>query len=248
MLAEERFSKILSIIETEGSATMHELMTALDASESTVRRDLNTMDDNGLLTKVHGGAVAKRPSISTHDENVMSRKALNAGEKADIAKYAASLIKPEDFVYLDAGTTTERMIEYIQTTKAVFVTNAISHAKLLSEKGCRVYILGGEFKSQTEAIVGEEAVETLDKYNFTKGFWGTNGISVSKGFSTPELKEAMVKKKSMANCKKCYVLADASKFDQMSSVKFADFEQATIITKTLNKPALKKYKNIVEVK
>ena len=98
MLAEERYSKILSIIETEGSATMQELMTALDASESTVRRDLNTMDENGLLTKVHGGAVAKRPSISTHDENVMSRKALNAGEKGDIAKYAASLIKPEDFV------------------------------------------------------------------------------------------------------------------------------------------------------
>ena len=94
MLAEERFSKILSIIETEGSATMQELMTALDASESTVRRDLNTMDENGLLTKVHGGAVAKRPFISTHDENVMSRKALNAGEKADIAIYAASLIKP----------------------------------------------------------------------------------------------------------------------------------------------------------
>ena len=106
MLAEERFSKILSIIEIEGSATMQELMAALDASESTVRRDLNTMDDNGLLTKVHGGAVAKSPSISTHDENVKSRKALNAGEKADIAKYAAALIKPEDFVYLDAGTTT----------------------------------------------------------------------------------------------------------------------------------------------
>ena len=53
MLAEERFSKILSIIESEGSATMQELMTALDASESTIRRDLNTMDENGLITKVH---------------------------------------------------------------------------------------------------------------------------------------------------------------------------------------------------
>ena len=105
-----------------------------------------------------------------------------------------------------------------------------------------------EFKAVTEAIVGEEAVFTLDKYNFTKGFWGANGVSLQKGFSTPELKEAMVKKKSMANCKKCYVLADASKFDQMSSVKFADFEQATIITTELKKPALKKYKNIVEVK
>ena len=247
MLAEERFSKILSIIESKGSATMQELMTALDASESTIRRDLNTMDENGLITKVHGGAIAKKPSISTSDENVHSRKSLNADQKEMIAKYAATLIQPDDFVYIDAGTTTEMMIPFIQTTEAVFVTNAITHAKLLSEKGCRVYILGGEFKSQTEAIVGEEAVETLDKYNFTKGFWGTNGISVTKGFSTPEVKEAMVKKHSMENCKKCYILADSSKFDQMSSVKFADFDQATVLTTGLLKPALKKYTNIMEV-
>ena len=247
MLAEERFSKILSIIETEGSATMQELMTALDASESTVRRDLNTMDENGLLTKVHGGAVAKRPFISTHDENVMSRKALNAGEKADIAKYAASLIKPEDFVYLDAGTTTERMIEYIQTMKAVFVTNAISHAKLLSEKGCRVYILGGEFKSQTEAIVGEEAVETLDKYNFTKGFWGTNGVSKTEGFSTPDVKEAMIKKTSISRCASPYVLCDSSKFSRISCVKFEEFVNAFIITTKVDEEEYGHCKNVLEV-
>ena len=248
MLAEERFSRILSIIEAEGSATIQELMTALDASESTVRRDLITMDENGLLTKVHGGAIARRPSVSTHDEDVRNRKTMNAEQKNAIAKYAASLIRPDDFVYLDAGTSTEAMIPFIKETQAVFVTNAISHAKLLAEKGCRVYLLGGEFKSQTEAIVGEEAMEMLSKYNFTKGFWGTNGISVSKGYSTPEIKEAMVKKYSMKNCKRCYILADASKFDQLSSVKFADFEQATILTTELYKPALKKYKNIVEVK
>lgn len=248
MLAEERFSRILSIIEAEGSATIQELMTALDASESTVRRDLITMDENGLLTKVHGGAIARRPSVSTHDEDVRNRKTMNAEQKNAIAKYAASLIRPDDFVYLDAGTSTEAMIPFIKETQAVFVTNAIGHAKLLAEKGCRVYLLGGKFKSQTEAIVGEEAMEMLSKYNFTKGFWGTNGISVSKGYSTPEIKEAMVKKYSMKNCKRCYILADASKFDQLSSVKFADFEQATILTTELYKPALKKYKNIVEVK
>ena len=248
MLTEERFSTILSIIEEKGSATVQELMAELDASESTVRRDLNAMDDNGLLTKVHGGAIAKRQIIRTHDENVNSRKSQNAQEKEAIAKYAASLIGDGDFVYIDAGTTTGRMIEHIPSCKAVFVTNAIDHAKRLSERGFRVYILGGEFKSATEAIVGEEAVETLDKYNFTKGFWGPNGISVSKGFFTPEVKEAMVKKKSMGSCKTCYVLADYSKFEQISSVKFAEFDQATVITKGILKPALRKYKNIVEVK
>lgn len=247
MLAEERFARILSIIEAEGSVTMQELMTALDASESTVRRDLNAMDENGLLTKVHGGAIAKRQTVSTRDEDVLNRKALNAEQKHRIAQYAATLIRPDDFVYIDAGTTTEAMIPYIESG-AAFVTNALSHAKLLADRGYRVTILGGEFKSQTEAIVGEEAVEMVLKYNFTKGFWGANGVSVSKGFSTPEIKEAMVKKHSMQNCKSCYVLADASKFDQMSSVKFADFEAATVITTELEKTALKKYSNIVEVK
>ena len=134
MLAEERFSRILSIIEAEGSATIQELMTALDASESTVRRDLITMDENGLLTKVHGGAIARRPSVSTHDEDVRNRKTMNAEQKNAIAKYAASLIRPDDFVYLDAGTSTEAMIPFIKETQAVFVTNAISHAKLLAER------------------------------------------------------------------------------------------------------------------
>ena len=135
MLAEERFSRILSIIEAEGSATIQELMTALDASESTVRRDLITMDENGLLTKVHGGAIARRPSVSTHDEDVRNRKTMNAEQKNAIAKYAASLIRPDDFVYLDAGTSTEAMIPFIKETQAVFVSKCHKAiAKLSAEK------------------------------------------------------------------------------------------------------------------
>ena len=76
----------------------------------------------------------------------------------------------------------------------------------------------------------------------------TNPDDMNAVEAAPEIKEAMVKKYSMKNCKRCYILADASKFDQLSSVKFADFEQATILTTELYKPALKKYKNIVEVK
>lgn len=247
MLAEERFSIILSIIEEKGSVTVQQLMEALHTSESTIRRDLTAMDAEGLLTKVHGGAVAKNKAIHTYDESVLHRKNLNIEEKTAIARYAASLIRPEDFVYVDAGTTTELVMDFLTTKQPVFVTNAISHAKKLSDMGCRVYVLGGEFKAATEAIIGEEAVEALDKYNFTKGFWGTNGISEKNGFTTPDSKEAMVKKKSMKNCKEPYVLADSSKFSQISSVKFAEFAQAAIITTELKQPAFKKCKNIITV-
>lgn len=194
MLTEERFAKILSILEKTGSVTVQQLMAELNASESTIRRDLTTLDANGQLTKVHGGAILKNAVYSTTDDEVVHRKEQNREAKEKIARYAAGLIGAGDFVYIDAGTTTELMIDHITEKQATFVTNAVIHAKKLAERGCAVYILGGEFKAVTEAIVGEEAVATLEKYNFTKGFWGTNGISMQQGFSTPELREAMVKK------------------------------------------------------
>lgn len=247
MLTEERFAKILSILESMGSVTVQQLMTELGASESTIRRDLNTLDAEGQLTKVHGGAIQKSAGYSTKDDEVTHRKEKNREAKRKIAKYAAGLIEPGDFVYLDAGTTTELMIDFLESRQVTFVTNAITHAKKLAERGFTVYLLGGEFKAVTEAIVGEEAVTTLEKYNFTKGFWGTNGISASKGFSTPEVKEAMVKRKSMENCRERYVLADDSKFGLISSVTFAAFDKATVITTQLSQPSYRKYANVAEI-
>lgn len=247
MLAEDRCKKILDILDSMGSVTVQQLMDELDTSESTIRRDLVAMDKKGYLTKVHGGAIVNNTNIHTQDEKVINRLKQNRNEKEQIARYAASLIVDNDFVYIDAGTTTAVMIDYITAKNVVFVTNSLTNAKRISDRGYTVYILGGEFKSTTEAIVGDEAVVTLDKYNFTKGFWGANGITVKNGFTTPEIKEAMVKKKSMENSKEKYILADDSKFSQVSSIKFADFEDAVIITNALNNDKYKKYQNIKEV-
>ena len=247
MLAEERFSRILSIIEAEGSATIQELMTALDASESTVRRDLITMDENGLLTKVHGGAIARRPSVSTHDEDVRNRKTMNAEQKNAIAKYAASLIRPDDFVYLDAGTTTGLMLEYLEGVKAAFVTNAVSHAQTLAKMGIRVYLIGGELKSSTEAVVGSQAMQMIQMYHFTKGFFGTNGITRREGFTTPDTSEAIVKSTAMKQCKDVYILTDKSKFGEVSSVTFGGFTDAKILTEEIPEE-YQDSKNILKVK
>ena len=91
MLTEERFAKILSILERMGSVTVQQLMTELDASESTVRRDLNTLDANGQLVKVHGGAILKNTVYSTIDDEVVHRKEQNREAKDKIARYAAGL-------------------------------------------------------------------------------------------------------------------------------------------------------------
>lgn len=247
MLAEERFNKILAIVDLKGSVTVQQLMSILDTSESTIRRDLNTMHSNGLLIKVHGGAISKNISGITNNKKVFDKQSLNTEEKIVIAKYAAQLIENSDFVYLDAGTTTELLVDFLETPGATFVTNSSVIAKKLSSKGYLVYILGGEYKAENDIIVGEEAVVTLDKYNFTKGFWGADGVSVSSGYTTTEIKIAMVKKKSMEKCKNRYVLADSSKFSQICSVKFSDFNQAKIITTELNNEKLSKISNVIDI-
>lgn len=248
MLTEERQQRILELVEKKKSISIQDLMAELNISESTVRRDLNMLDEQGRLSRVWGGAMKKDASYHTKDDDVSIRKSMNQDEKRRIASYAASLIEPNDFVFLDAGTTTEMMIEYLTEKRVVFVTNALSHAKKLSGAGYTTYILGGEFKATTEAVVGDEAVESLRKYNFTKGFWGTNGVSVSTGFSTPDVKEAMIKKVSMASSAKRYVLCDPSKFSQVSCVKFAHFTNAVIITTEAPEEGFSHCDNIVEVK
>ena len=162
MLSQERQAIILDELKKFKSITIQQLSETLNASESTVRRDLAELDAQGQLTKVHGGAVLKNATqISTKDATVGIRKEYNISEKEEIAKYAASLIQDDDFVYLDAGTTTDLMIAYITAKNAVFVTNAFSHAQKLAEAGLCTFILGGEIKLSTESVVGEEALQSL---------------------------------------------------------------------------------------
>ncbi len=248
MLAEERYKRITNLIHSDGTVTVQDLVEKLGISESTARRDLNELDKMGQVEKVRGGAVAiDSGTLSSRDDDVLLRQTRNIGEKSLVARYAASLIEPTDFVYLDAGTTTECMIDFISAKTAVFVTNAIGHAKKLAAKGIKVYLLGGEFKSVTEAIVGEDALYLIRKYNFTKGFFGTNGITRHEGFTTPEVKEAMIKESALKHTKKPYILADSSKFGRISSVCFAEYGDALILTDHVSKKEFQNDTNIVEV-
>lgn len=248
MLSEERYKLILEKLEKESVIYLGDLVQYLNTSESTIRRDLTALHNAGLLKKVHGGATSlKDVKINTSDDGVENRQNLNINEKLKIAEYAASLIKDNDLVYIDAGTTTELMINFINNTKAIFVTNGIVHARKLSKKNCTTYILGGELKLATEAIVGAEAINSLKKYNFTKGFFGANGVDMERGFTTPDVREAMVKEEALHKSKKRYILCDNSKFDEISSITFANINEAEIITSNLVDNKYRQKTEVVEV-
>lgn len=254
MIAEERMGRIVSMVEERGVVTVPEIMEELEASESTVRRDLCKLDAQGLLNKVHGGATRKDDTLRqdlyiTADQSLAGRHELNMAEKRAIAEHAASLISPHDFVYIDGGTTTECLVDAITETNAIYLTNSLPHAQRLLSKGCRTLLPGGEVKPVTEVLVGAETVNAIRRYYFTIGFWGTNGVGLETGFTTPEFNEAAVKQISLEHTANPYVLCDSSKFSQVSLITFAGFNEATIITDRLPKSeeAYRSAGNVVEV-
>lgn len=247
MLTQERYRKITEHLKIAKSATVAELSEKLNISESTVRRDLTALDKTGALRKVHGGAVAVNADYSGSEDDVKTKERKNVPQKISIAKYAAAQITDEDFVFIDAGTTTAHMIDFIGKTKAVFVTNGIVHAKKLIQKGFTTYIIGGQLKLATEAIVGAAAIESVKSYNFTKAFMGTNGISAESGFTTPDAQEALIKREVIRHAFVSYVLADRSKFGKVSSVTFSDIESACIITDELDESG-RKYSRYTVIK
>lgn len=251
MLTEERRSQIVKLVEERKSIYVQELMSIYNASESTIRRDLTELDHKGLLTKVHGGAIALENPISTLDVSVIERANLNKEGKDKIAKYAAELITSDDIVFIDAGTTTGIMIDYIVGTdaaNATFVTNGLIHGRRLAALGCTVYMPSGQVKDKTEALIGADTCAYLEKMNFTKCFIGSNGVTISEGLTTPDKHEALVKEIAINHSKNKYILADYSKFDSISAISFAEFKNVTIITDNNVPMNYQSYNNIIVAK
>ncbi len=229
MLAQERYQIILEQLGAEGTATVVQLSALLGASEATVRRDLNVLAKQGKLNKVFGGATSIR-QLGLVEEHVTKRETLMFEEKDRIAAYAASMIRDDDFVFIDSGTTTACMIPHLRNKKATYVTNGVAHAFRLLRAGFTVYLIGGRLRPATEAVVGTEAMHGLLKYNFTKAFMGTNGISQEKGFTTPDVEEANIKQCAIERSFVSFVLADHTKFNRAFPVTFSRLDACCILT------------------
>lgn len=150
MLAEERFALILNLLAEKRTATVQELCEALNASESTIRRDLTELARQGRLNKVHGGATLPDGQFLADEPTMAAKEALAVGQKRSIAQAAADLIRAEDFIYIDAGTTTLAMVRALSgpALEAHYVTNGIAHARLLAQKSCHVCVPGGLLRPQ----------------------------------------------------------------------------------------------------
>ena len=233
MLTQERYQSILSIVNDKKAVTVAELAAVLNISESTVRRDLTALDELGKLKKVFGGATSITKLEGVFEDNVSLRETMMSAEKTEIARYSATLINDSDFVFIDSGTTTSRLIDFIENNKATYVTNGIVHARKLVQKGLNAYMIGGKVRSATEAVVGAEGISNLRNFNFSKAFMGTNGIDIAAGFTTPDIEEAMMKEAAVNRSYMAFILADHTKFRRVFSVTFSKLKKCCIITDSM---------------
>lgn len=248
MLAEERFALILQVMEEKHAATVQELCEALDASESTIRRDLTELARMGKLNKVHGGATLPDSRFLADEPTMAAKEELAVPQKQSIAHAAAQLITPEDFVFIDAGSTTLALARAINgpALKAGYVTNGVAHARVLVQKGCRVCMPGGLLRPQTEAIIGAAALASLEQYNFTKAFMGANGVALDAGFTTPDPEEAAVKSAAVQRAREAWFLVDDSKFARIYPAVVAALQDGAILTNRCPNPKYRQYTLVKE--
>lgn len=248
MLTEERYTFILDELKHNGIVKTQELMTALQCSESTIRRDLDQLEQDRKLRRVHGGAKRFYQLDDELSNNEKSSK--NIQEKQAIAKFAASLIEKNDIVFIDAGTTTLAMIDYIENGNITVVTNGILHASLLTDKNINTFLIGGNIKPSTKAIIGPTSIHQLRNYRFNKAFIGINGIDIEFGCTTPDPEEAALKSLAIKQASITYMLADQSKWNKVNFANVCDMEEVTIITDAIkeNIDAFRHKTEIMEAK
>lgn len=248
MIGDERRARIVELVNANGAMSVNDLVDALDTSDATIRRDLSILHRSGALRRTYGGAtsIATLEFVPT-DRTLESRRGLMDVEKQAIGTHAASLIGPDDFVFVDGGSTTASLVDAISETRATYLTNSLPLALRLLAKGCHTVVPGGEGNQLSEMLVGPETVDAIRRYRFTIGFWGTNGADPTNGFTTPGFGEAAVKRASIERCEHPYVLMDSSKFKAVSIIRFADFADATIVTDRLEERSYLKSGDIIEV-
>lgn len=231
----ERRAQIADLINQQRTITNAELMERFGISIETVRRDLDYLEQQGVLRKVYGGAVVN-VSLNTEAEYA-SRSKTNLPQKNAIAKEAAALICPGDGVYLGVGTTVQAMVRYLKNIPNLTVfTNALRTAVELSDiPGCTVIVPGGQLREKELTLSGYPAQENMALFNVDKAFIGIGGIT-EEGITDFHIGEAQVHRQMLANARQAIALADSGKLGVRAMNNVCSLEQIDLVITDFDAP------------
>ncbi len=226
--ASTRRTQLRDLIRRQGFVTVAHAAGLLGVSEMTVRRDLETLQDEGLVDRTFGGAI-RRGNHSSSEPAFDLRRREQAAAKQSIAQTAAALIGPGETVAIDVGTTTLALAEEIAQIAGIrILTNNVRAGVLLSDGASPVYIPGGQIRTGELSVVGAAAVAQMRSFFPDKLFLGASGLTVD-GLFDYSIEDSEVKRAMIDNSEMVIALCDASKFDHRSFVRIAGLDEIDIL-------------------
>lgn len=206
-----RLDLIMDYLKNHNLVTVEELVTATQSSPATVRRDLIKLDEQGVISRTHGGVTLNRfiPAQPTTYE----KSSKNLIEKQSIADLAASFIKPGDAIILDAGTTTLEIAHRLTQMQIRVITSDLHIALFLSEfKQIEVTIIGGKIDDSSQSCIGEHGRDLLRQINPNIAFISCNSWCLDKGVTAPTEDKALIKYSLAEKADRLVLVADSSKY------------------------------------
>ena len=245
LLAEQRRALILDEVRRRGGVRVNELTRKLGVSDMTVRRDLDALARQGVVEKVHGGAVPV-VEASTHEPGFEAKSGLELTAKEDIARAAAELVAPGTAIALSGGTTTYALAhQLLDVPDLTVVTNSVRVADVFhaaqrvsgQRQGAATVVLTGGVRTPSDSLVGPVADQAIAALHFDVLFLGVHGISVEAGLSTPNLAEAETNRRLVQSARRVVVVADHTKWGTVGLSSFAALEQVDTLVTDAGLPA-----------
>ncbi|MBV9231197.1 MAG: DeoR/GlpR transcriptional regulator [Chloroflexi bacterium] len=215
MLAQERRQRIFETIETSGVISVRDLSHTFEVSGITIMRDLQELEQQGLIRRVHGGAISVRGA--SYEPPFSARESQLSPEKERIAAKAIEFIQDGDSLILDVGTTTLEIARALKGKRnlTVLVTNLRAALELASQSAIQVIVIGGKLRSSELSMVGHLTETTLRTFQVDKAFIGVGGITIEHGLTEFNFDEAGTKRVMIERARQSIVVADHTKFGKV---------------------------------
>lgn len=242
-----RLKCMVDILKTEKGASVKELSDSLNVTEMTIRRDIKQLTEDGIV-KLISGAVILDENVAGSDNiyDLDEQRNKHKSEKHRIGKFAATLIEPNDVVFLDIGTTTTAIIPHISTANnitAVFCTlNALLeiHKKNIKD----IIFLGGRYVPDLQVFESHEGVQLLNRTRISKAFISAAGVNAELGVTCVNGIEVDTKCAAINSALEKILVVDSTKFDLVKPAFFADLEQFNAIV--TDKGITQEWKDLIE--
>jgi len=238
VFADERQLRIAELVSVRGRARIGELAETFGVTEPTIRKDLSALQERGLLKRTHGGALAVHPNV---DRELAGRQAAHRAGKEAIADACLRLLRDGDSVFLDSGTSVEAVARHLAgagNLRLSVLTNSLGVADALADvPSIDCVLLGGQLRRVDGSVVGDLAVENLQRFTFSSAFLGVSGFS-ELGISVGSLAEASLKAAVIERARRVVLPVDHSKVGATDFARISDLEAVDVVVMDEASPAV----------